>query len=402
VIVLSVFVPGRFEDAQAYMGQLVAFGDERQPLCLELERFANGLEDRHPAWRGAATAAFARNDWLVSSQLRTLLKSRDTRMGFERTVRAAAETPLRLDEAPGFQDLGGFDAPAESSVLLDTLLYGNRLYLAADSGFYDYLVDWRWKEIVQTQKRLDLRCVSASAEFGSISVSCEGDGLFTSYDVFGWRGDERDSKPQKTAKRSLRTAWLQQTLVNYESAASATLLRAHVETIESDITPRPTRRQVLTELRETPQDLTFLLAALAQEQRVPEEDVQYVWNSHGSFFVNTYTHGFLTAVVNGAGAAGDADTVGGLSLGDVHVSRYDEISERVLSVHPTAVGAVVETDFKVLLFAEGKMTQLLGEEAISVRTFPGSKRFRHLVLITVDSGIYILGLVPETLFAASA
>lgn len=61
---LRLFIPGSYEDAQLYMGHLVAVDSERVLRLVEVERLAQQLESRYPAWQGVLTFAFARNDWL--------------------------------------------------------------------------------------------------------------------------------------------------------------------------------------------------------------------------------------------------------------------------------------------------------------------------------------------------
>lgn len=381
--VLRLFIPGRFEDVQLYMGHLVAFSEDHDVGLLELEPFATRLGSEYPEWQGIAVLAFARNDWLSSSQFRTVSAIPAVREGLRRNLAKLARSPLVV-ERPAIEPIHGLRLQA--NVLLDTLFYGTRLYFGTDAGFHHVEIDWQMKEAREVRRRTDARCVSVSAEYGTVNASCEDDGLFSGYDEFGWRSrGQRNGSLDRTAERSLRTSWLRHDLVNYESIAQAELLRSLVERVEPEDEPRPRRREVVTRLGVQRVELDFLVDRLKADEGVEADDVQFIWNSSSSFFVNTFSKGFFTLVLEEK-----ADTA---SPWRVHVRRYSDVPERVVAVHTTPAGWVVETDFRLFLFTRGILTPLLDEEPLSVRSFPGSKRYRHLIAATVEEGVHLISLI---------
>ena len=65
----------------------------------------------------------------------------------------------------------------------------------------------------------------------------------------------------------------------------------------------------------------------------------------------------------------------------------------MVSLHRSGAGVIVETDFSCHLFSEGSFIPLLDGEALNVRTFTSSKRYRNLMAATVEDGVYLIAIV---------
>jgi hypothetical protein len=375
---LRIFIPGRFEDAQLYMGHLIVFTLERDAAVVELAPLTSRLETAHDEWKGVLTLAFARNDWLTGGPVSSLTRNPQLAGALNDALARLADHQLVLDEDEvNYDRLRDFEP--RSDIILDSVLYGSRLYLGTTEGLFDWDIDWDAKRVMRSRRRSDARCVRASAEYGTVNASCEGDGLFTGYDEFGWRqASASGSSLEQTASRSIRTAFLGSDLVNYESPAKLELLRASVDQVKPDDSSR--ERKVVTGFDDPSAELDRLVEQLTGEEEVPVGGVQFLWNSSRAFFVNTLEHGFFTAVPS----AQDR----GFKL-----TRHGHVDGRVVAVHPCAAGWVIETDFKVYLFSAGDVVELLDQEPLSVRTFEGSKRYRRLVAVTVEDGLHLISAV---------
>ena len=307
-----LFIPGNFEDAQLYMGHLVAFTAEREVRVLALDNLAARLEVSHPDWKGLLQLCFARNDWMNSGQFEILRKNE----------RLAAAMDAALDEIDGGElaledgefyltPLGGFEQ--EADLVLDTALYGRRIYLGTTQGLFDYEIDWQQLQVERRRQRHEARCVATNPKYGSINASCEEDGLFTGFDEFGWRGaaEEAGAELEQTAPRSLRTSWYGEDLVNYESSVELGLMHATIERVEvvEDDRYGESSKKLVEGFAEPSDELKDVVDALRVEYDVPEDAIQFVWNSTRAFFVNSDEHGFFTVVrtqKRGRGAEGAA------------------------------------------------------------------------------------------------
>lgn len=380
---LRLFFPGSFEDAQLYMGHLVAFSTEREARVVEMQTLTTGLEERYPSWKGVLTLAFARNDWLNSGVLAALTSNPALAQAMNTAVDELVAAELTLDESDvSFEGLTGFQQ--EADVILDTVFYGTRLYLGSTSGFFDYSIDWQELRVEQARKRLDARCISATAEYGAVNASCEEDGLFTGFDELGWRGSA-DVSPAlaQTAPRSLRTGWYGTDLVNYGGQADPELLHSSVEEVDVFTGPFESERKVVTSFGAPSNELEILFHELNAQRGVPKEDVQFVWNSSRAFFINTYDHGFFGAYPTTTKQSG------------YRFTRHGKTDGRVVDVHRFSRGWVVETDFRAYVLTGGKLVALLDREPLAVRTFEGSKRYRRLIAVTVEDGVHLISAIDD-------
>ena len=77
---------------------------------------------------------------------------------------------------------------------------------------------------------------------------------------------------------------------------------------------------------------------------------------------------------------------------------YKGQENQILSVHQVNMGSVIESFNTIWLFSHEKWTPLVKDKAISVRTFPQSKRYQNLVSVTTEKGIFLLGLFDDSNF----
>ncbi|MGA7701930.1 MAG: hypothetical protein WCB27_20165, partial [Thermoguttaceae bacterium] len=79
---VSIFIPGRFEDAFLYFGRLVALTENQSLRFYNMERLIESLEEEFPDAIPLLTWLFVRNDWLASGQFKSLMQSPELRRGF--------------------------------------------------------------------------------------------------------------------------------------------------------------------------------------------------------------------------------------------------------------------------------------------------------------------------------
>lgn len=377
--VLHLFVPGRFDDAQLYMGHLVVFTEDREVVLLELQTYTESMESSYDEWKGLATVAFARNDWLAGAPVRTILSNEEIEAHWRAGIERVSAEPFIADVYEGMEPLRGFET--EATVVLDSNFYGRRLYLGTDSGLFHFDIDWQARKVEAHRQRNDARCISTSAAYGAVNASCERAGLFTAYDEFGWASQDAGGRELcKIADASLRTSWLGYDLVNYAENDHADLLSGTVEVVGDETDEGLVQRRLVTEFSGESRELGFLLGALQNGDAVPPSDIQFLWNSSRAFFVNTFSHGFFTLVWDQLRER-------------VSARQHGELAGRVVAAHPFSGGWLIETDFMLFWFSRGELVTLFEREPMMVRTFAGSKRYRQLVAVTADDGVHLLSVV---------
>jgi hypothetical protein len=72
------------------------------------------------------------------------------------------------------------------------------------------------------------------------------------------------------------------------------------------------------------------------------------------------------------------------------------VGRRILAAQPLSDGSlVIEADDCVFMLTDNVWHTLLPFGALSVRTFPRSKRFQNLIAITTEEGIHLIAAVDE-------
>lgn len=377
-----LFIPGEFDDAQLYMGHLITFGSDRSISICELEELTQSIEENDAQWRGIATPVFARNEWLSSNVFESLMRQKSVAKAWRNELNRLSDEVLevRPDELRPIDDLR-----VPSDRVLDSHLYGNRLYVGTNEGFFHSELELFRGYSSPFSKRSDARCISTSASYGAVNASCESDGLLTGFDEFGWSGGKRNTDELVvTAPESIRSSWLGTDVVNYGRDSIGQVFRGDVDKVEppNSDAGRESKKKLVTMLSPSGEDLDPIFQRV-EKSIGPEgaQDIQYVWNSSRAFFVNTYSKGFFTATWD---REKDHVTLN---------KQWGESKDRVIDVHKFSSGWVVETDFGVFRFKDGELEPLLGQEPISVRTYMGSKRYKKLITVCVEDGLHVISVL---------
>ena len=386
--IAKLFFPGAYEDAYVYMGRLFILTEERTILTYDLERLVNTIEQLFGSLP-IPTYLFSRNDWLSNDQSRSLLRNSNV-------YRALWVTAFQMFPQP-FLEVGGGDfllgeqqLDITDPVILDMLIYSRRLYVGATNGFYHADMIWNEKgpiTLEKSQKKIDARCLNTSAKSGTVNASCNEDGLVTFVDDLDWRKQGRAGTKYALAHKSCRTSWLDSNIVNYSDHNHLDLFKSSSE----QTTHKEGEGKVLTAIESKSQDLSYLFDNAQNMYDILKDEIQFTFNSNNGLFLHTNT-GFLHSI-----GLNSPDNNGIVRLGRDEKSK--EPIGRILSINSTKLGPVVETSNRVTLVGKnGQLFTLYESGALTVKTFPNSKRFRHLVAITDQCGVFLVSLFDDSEF----
>lgn len=382
--VARLFIRGQYEDVQLYMGHLLLWTTEGTVRVFSLSSVAALVDQMVPSQPPLGELLFARNDLLEPSRRTSPLRDKSVRRAF---LEQLADFPGDLEMDERRLDGQEFELSVKAQVLLDTTVYNGRIYMAADTGLFD--VDAVWEqgafEWGATRKRLDARCVSALAKFGSISASCEQEGLFASFDDFGLIRSDPPRKMRKVADKSVRVGWWRTSLLNYQTSVLADLFDTVREPVPSGAKFRePERTVVISAKLDRP--LAVLLDLLESKLDIQSRDILWVGNSNKYFFVCT-SDGRLLIV----GLVVRSD--GTIDLG--WTKTFDAFRDRVVGSYPSEAGLVLEGDYKTWLFADGEFIPLFDGDAIAVRTFMNSRWYKRLAAVVSDQGLLLNAFITD-------
>ena len=387
--IVNLFLPGAFEDATVYMGRLIALTTERSLRFYNLEKIIRNVEDScFSNLNPMLTYLFVRNDWLSSLQFKLLLKNREVLNALLSTLEQAIQEQRIVLPSEARYVQSEHDLQIPGHVLLDMNIYNQRMYFGADTGFYHQNIDWETDDVKfvgNPQKRIDIRSMISSVGFGSVHISCGDGGLFSAFDEFNRFDSNGIQRLHQTENRSFRTAWSGHDLINYSNSINPILLSGHHEKIRlSDA--YETETSVLTNFEHEKTSLDSLLRNGNLPYDKDSGDIQYVYNSSNTFFVHTISGDFYTISIDKR----DKES-------PIFRSKrtYESSKERILSIHPTNVGMVIEYDDQVKLFSGGQWFVVNDSAVLSVRTFIRSKRYKSMAVITTEEGITLSSFFDE-------
>lgn len=383
--ITKLFIPGSYEDAYLYMGRLIILTEERSVRTYNLDYIVEAIEQRLPNTIPIPTMMFSRNDWLAGIQFQSLMRNK---VVYQALLDAFDKFPL-----PNFSLDRGFPLEEQELALrdpaiLDMLIYNGRLYVGATNGFYQVNIDWEkndFAQLAQPEKKLGLRCLSTSARYGTVNASCNEAGLYTFIDDFGWWNQEKAGVKLHLADKSLRTTWMDQDIVNYPSYDHPYLFKS---SFEKKTTGVEREGKVLTAVSDNSSDLNYLFGMAQQKYHIQAENVQFAYNSNHKLFVSTLEGNFFSLQLE--------------HTNDILRLKKSTISTqnigRALTVNPCKLGPVVETSRNVLLISDkdGQAYLLSDSGAITVRTFPRSRRFQNIVVVVHEDGLYLVSVFDET------
>jgi hypothetical protein len=390
--IIKLFLPGKFEDAYVYMSKLIILTENFELRVCDLNEIARHLEDSLEGITPIPRIMFSHNEWLTRAVFRALMKNEEIAKPLLQTFDRFPQPFFNLSEdfLSAEQNLG-----IQAQVPLDILIYNGRFYMGSNTGLYYQDIEWKRKgaEIKgNLHKRHDASCIGITAGYGSINASCGGDGLFSSIDEFGWTG-RASSKMKQVADKSLKTAWLGYNLVNYPTFTHPLLLQNSRQKLKSTVGSFEQDSAVLTEIGKARFDINSFLGEITKDlfhqQGITQDFIQYEFNSNKSLFLQTINGHLYTFTIQQENG-GDPE----VSLQRTSTGAGD----RILSAMPVRSGIVVETYDQVKVFSNGKWYVILDSAALSVRTFSRSKRFRDLVAITTEEGVFLVGLFNESEF----
>ncbi len=375
--IVRLFFPGHYEDALVYMGRLLLFTANRSVETVSLSDLTNDLDERFNDSRYAIRLAVLRNDWLQSPQFLGMMEDPQMAAVVGTQFDKLTMSPIEVPQPRKSQQ----DLQLRSRALLDFLLYYQRLYVAADDGFYHFDGDWDGDTTLKlgpSVKREDIGSLYLSARLGTVNVSCGEAGLFSAFDDFNWVSSQRD-KLEKIADASIRTSWVGFNLVNYRTPRQVDVLLAHRKLN----TEHGGDKKVITGFKSRSVD--FAETVSSRQTRVSDLNSAYFFDNQG---FEQDTTGLVTALRLTAPKR------------EGYVPREKERhtlaspGDRILSLSISSVGPVLEFKNSVVLCSiGGDWSTLLAERVLNVRTFKDSKHYQNLVAITTEEGVHIMSCV---------
>jgi hypothetical protein len=391
---LKIRIPGKWEDAWLYRGSLILWTTESDIYWVDLDQLETVLRGQHgPHLAFLSNQLVLRSERKASSDFVALRGLPDVFAALLEPILSEPDTVLSIEGAPIEV------APIERipGHVLDTQVYGNRVFSATDEGIYETQFSPKFPSsdspLLQLTSHPSTSIISGA---GRIAASLGEGGLISRAVDFGdgaswWvYADELNARPQKLADYSRRVSRSSVHLLNYGESSIPTFFYADTVTQQSGAF----RESITTDYhagdRIDHQLRDLLLEPSGDATDAQPDDFRVYGNANYRLL---------------ARAAGKTNIVGLLpdakkkSVSVRHDRTYAK-SERLalgdgppLSVHALASGIAIETfEGLSVLGAEG-IYSIEREQCVQVRTFPHSKRYRDTLVAVCEDHLDLVGFV---------
>jgi hypothetical protein len=324
--------------------------------------------------------AVLRNDWFDNAQGNNFFRNSDFNTAFFAGWKSfCAET--FFFEGSQWETI----AKLPSMPVYDMKIYGFKIFLGTGEGLYELPIYSQEYHVIQrtgeVSKKFDARVIGLSARGGEIAVSAGNEGLFHGT-IWTKDGSLNVDEEHRYCKKSIRTNWIYSfDLLNYESNSSFSYVSNKVCTSKEQ---RPFRYAKFDDSPNKRHIEEFGVSIIPMSKflaktKINCEDISYSYCSSGkTFFV------MRTGQLIYSNTAFDKTS---MRLSSRHQNDCTIKQDDIMSVSLMKNATIIEY-FDTTVLRMGDICKTLSNEStISVRTFPGSRRFNKMIAITDEHGV---------------
>lgn len=385
MISLRVFIPGQIIDSYIYAGHLFGIFADGTLRVLPLENLLENLQDD---WTNLLRFAVIRNDWLLNEQALAYYDLPCQLTPLIETWESNRDIPIVIPNQNW-----NVICELSSMPVYDIHGYARRIFWTNRDGVFEKDLDNVFysdnEPSNKAEKIFDARTIFITAKSGELMLSADDEGLFH---ATLWTEDGKTYVEQKQyASKSLRTGWSQFDLLNYETNSTFTYYVNQIIREEK----RPFHYSEMDEMPEK-RHIEQIGVSMKQpeEMNLPEslslDHVAYCFNSKSSTFWFMESGEFYRVNFRK-----DPNKPINLSSNAYKILGFPIKDELPYSACLFAYGTVIEFFDKVVLVRNNQISMLEEKPAISVRTFPTSRRYKRLICITREDGIALHSIFPS-------
>lgn len=374
-------------DCYLYGGYLFLVMADGQLLYVSYHKVVNRLKYEYPQYSSLIELIFLHNESSKGEAAKIIFGVTEIREVVEKIwLKAAKEIEFELnfkDIQEECKSIGEY-----SSIPLDIRLYGYRLFLGCKDGLYESRLNLEDNYQINPshlEKCYDGKVIGVNANYGSVVISADWDGLLTG-EILDFDSKFRLDERHPQCKRSLRTGWMTTDLMNYEGTSEFDYYRNEYlqkkDTEEkhfyskAKISERKIIKQFGTEV--------YGMETLFNKSNIDKEDIVYSFNSSQKGFFVMSDGSILNATVR---ANGLADSYY-ISSRSTNFAKFDkDIIDKPLSSCIVPSGCILEFFDKVVLIQNSQSLSLVNHSVNSVRSYTSSTNYRNIVSVVDDDKV---------------
>jgi hypothetical protein len=373
-------------DSYIYSGNLISVFTNGDIKILPLTKIFYSLRESYKKYDSYLEIALLRNDWFDNPQGSNFLRINAIYREFIKQWNVFAGSEYIYDNDEDWDTL----CTLPEMPVYDIKAYGLSIFFGVKTGLYEMPIEVQeYFPLIMKEppkKIFDAKTIGISAKSGEIAISSGAEGLFhgTLWNQTGYL--QVNQKPK--AKISTRTNWIDShNLINYESQTDYTY---YENEIKHDV-KRPFQYSYFDDSPEKSKITVFgkneyPLRKLLENINIKYSDIIYSFNSNNSafFFLND---GKIYST-NTRHEEQQMHFSRRLNL----IPQNDKLNLAKHYGPPISIvfipfGTIIEFFDCVMIKRDIDIEILSDEPAISVRTFPSSKRYKRMVCITTENGI---------------
>ena len=384
-------LPGQWRDVWLYKEKLYFWTRDGALWCVEMERVRRHLQQRHgPEQALLVQTLLFRNDWKAGELVRSMLQSP--------AIEEAFLAPFKSSELLTFEvpakDLVEIRSEAYPGPVLDTCIYGNRVYFGTLDGLLEsYIHPRRTDRHYALNLQLDKRINKLAVGYAAINASAESAGLHFGQIEFSRNSHDpeesvgyRKSSFRQVADVSYSVSHIGRDILNYEEGDAPIYMQARVETDHKDRSRYEDHNVTGYLKRESLIEKAYRSLVVA-DPSAEDSEVRLLGNSGANIIA----------------AVGDRLQVARIRTDPIkealvqrnksfHIDPiWSPRASEVIETYPVNGGFVVETDDGLTLMTRNGSHPLMAGDAATVRTYKSARRHKEAVGVVREDYASVFG-----------
>lgn len=367
-------------DSYLYAGNLYVFFESGRIAYISFTYLVRLLQDTYPHYKNLFQLAFLHNDYTNTAPGRLILGINGVHSQiikeWEKARKEVCFTISFESVSRYFHDIGEWN-----SMPLDVRLYAMRLYIGCEDGLYESIISQDEKAKVSSggiDKVFDSKVVSVNARYGTIAISADREGLFSS-NIGEHELHVRIDERPKVGSTSLRTDWKDIDLLSYDAESRFQYIHNESQRAGKN-TPN---YYALRRGGEYRQIVNFAIQVdemdpLLEELDIKDDNLSYCFNSGSSAFMKLKDGTFFTTDFK--------QRSGGTYK---RIIKEDKSCKKIMSSVVIPNGCVLRYYDRVVLYKKDCPLLLYCGSTYGIRSYINSNQYRSLVTINTENSIGI-------------
>lgn len=367
-------------DSYLYAGNLYVFFESGRIAYVSFTYLVRLLQDNYPHYKNIFELAFLHNDYTNTASGRLFLGIAGVHSQIiKEWDKARKEVRFTIpfeSISRYFHEIGEW-----KSMPLDVRLYAMRLYIGCEDGLYESIISQDEKAKVTSGKIdrvFDSKVVSVNARYGTVAISADEEGLFSSK-IGEQEVHIRVSDRPDVNEPSLRTDWKEVDLLSYDSESKFKYIHN-----ESQRTNKNTPNyNTLRRGGEFKQIVNFAIQIdemdpLLDELNIKNGNLSYCFNSGSSAFMKLKDGTFFVTDFK--------QRSGGTYK---RIIKESKGCKKIMSSVIIPNGCVLRYYDRIVLYKKDSFLLLYNGPTYGIRSYMNSNQYRSLITINTENSIGI-------------